>query len=297
MTISLDLLASPAAEPPPLGAGFARDLEHVELAVWRGVLRLATAGEISRHRLFVAETDGCTALGAGAIDILYFNRVIGLGIGQPATRSGVARLVERYRAAGVPRFFVHLAPVARPAALVRWLDEGGFVHHHNYAKLFRDARPAREVRTELRIEVIGPQRAAEFGSLAAEAFGWPPLMARLLARTVTAPGWRHYLAWDGREAVACAFRVLGRFAYFGPAATLPSHRGRGAQGALIARRIRDAAAAGCDWLVSETAEDPPERSAPSFRNLTRAGFRLAYLRPNYGRSFVDEAARGAPTPP
>jgi hypothetical protein len=33
-------------------------------------------------------------------------------------------------------------------------------------------------------------------------------------------------------------------------------------------------------LVTETAEDTPERPNPSDRNMLRAGFRLAYLRDN-----------------
>ena len=70
--------------------------------------------------------------------------------------------------------------------------------------------------------------------------------------------------------------------YYGTSiATRPSHRRRGAQGALLARRIRDAADLGCRWLVTETGEDLPERPNPSFRNMLRTGFELAYQRANY----------------
>jgi GNAT superfamily N-acetyltransferase len=95
-------------------------------------------------------------------------------------------------------------------------------------------------------------------------------------------GWRHYLATDGETAVgAAAMYARGAWAWLGLAATLEEARGRGAQSALIARRIADAYAAGVRWLSIETAEDTPERDAPSFRNVVRQGFRVAYLRPNW----------------
>jgi ribosomal protein S18 acetylase RimI-like enzyme len=53
------------------------------------------------------------------------------------------------------------------------------------------------------------------------------------------------------------------------------------QSALIARRIDDARAMGCRHLSVETAEDNPDKPAPSFHNVTRLGFRIAYYRDNY----------------
>ena len=50
---------------------------------------------------------------------------------------------------------------------------------------------------------------------------------------------------------------------------------------MIARRIDDARALGCRCLSVETAEDKPGQPAPSFHNVTRLGFRIAYYRDNY----------------
>ena len=38
---------------------------------------------------------------------------------------------------------------------------------------------------------------------------------------------------------------------------------------------------GCRWFVTETGEDLPDRPNPSFRNMMRAGFHVAYHRPNF----------------
>ena len=50
---------------------------------------------------------------------------------------------------------------------------------------------------------------------------------------------------------------------------------------LMARRIRDARELGCKMPVVETAEDTPQKGAPSFRNMLRLGFQVAYVRPNF----------------
>jgi len=50
---------------------------------------------------------------------------------------------------------------------------------------------------------------------------------------------------------------------------------------LVERRIRDAAAMGCRRLIVETAEDTPQHSAPSYRNMLRFGFVEAYKRANF----------------
>jgi hypothetical protein len=108
--------------------------------------------------------------------------------------------------------------------------------------------------------------------------GFGPLVSGLLGR----PGWHHYAAFDGEQLVATgAVSIWNGIDMLGFGATLPSHRGRGAQGALMARRIRDGIALGCRWLTTETGEDTPGQSNPSYRNMLRTGFRLAYVRPNY----------------
>jgi N-acetylglutamate synthase-like GNAT family acetyltransferase len=81
------------------------------------------------------------------------------------------------------------------------------------------------------------------------------------------------MAFDGSRPVAiamlCVFEDLG---YLTSATTTESHRQRGAQQALIAKRLERAAEAGCAMLVSETLY----MIEHSWRNLQRAGFQEAY---------------------
>ena len=62
-------------------------------------------------------------------------------------------------------------------------------------------------------------------------------------------------------------------AMFNGDSTLPSARGRGVQSAILAERLRYAAAEGCDLGVIEA-----EAGGTSQRNQLRAGFRIAYTR-------------------
>jgi GNAT superfamily N-acetyltransferase len=102
-----------------------------------------------------------------------------------------------------------------------------------------------------------------------------------IAAEVGRDGWCHYLALDGEKAVATgALFVYGEVGALLGATTLKSHRGQGAQSALLAERIKAARDLGCEWLVTETWEEQAHHN-PSYHNLLRAGFHEAYLRPNF----------------
>ena len=106
------------------------------------------------------------------------------------------------------------------------------------------------------------------------------------------PGWGCYLAYAGDEPVAgrrpCS--SSGAAAWLGQATTLPEHRRRGGQSALIAARIAEATAAGAEVVVTETGELADGRPESSYRNLLRAGFEPAYVRPNYASPPEDAVA-------
>lgn len=121
--------------------------------------------------------------------------------------------------------------------------------------------------------------ADAFGRVAAEASGLPPETAPLLAGIVGAPGWHCFLASDdGEPAAVGALFVDGTSGWLGIGATRSSFRRRGAQSALLAARIETAHAEGVTLVVTETGMGD---AGPSYRNIERAGFRPAYVRPNW----------------
>jgi ribosomal protein S18 acetylase RimI-like enzyme len=109
--------------------------------------------------------------------------------------------------------------------------------------------------------------------VALTVFGMPDSLTGLLAGFPGAPDYRGYAAWDGGKMVGVAgLLVHGDIGHLSTAGTLPEYRGRGVQSALIALRAREAAAAGCKWLVTETGAGP----GTSLNNMLRAGFKPLY---------------------
>lgn len=91
-------------------------------------------------------------------------------------------------------------------------------------------------------------------------------------------GYRSYIAVEqatGEWAAGGAMAVVpeGEVICLAGAATTPAHRRRGLQAALLARRLADAAASGCDLAYVSTLP-----GTASHRNVERAGFVEAYRR-------------------
>jgi GNAT superfamily N-acetyltransferase len=222
------------------------------------------------------------ALIAPPIDILLFNRVIGSGVLEPATEMMIDVMIDRYRQVNIHHFGFQLSPSARPSALPDWLAARRIVKTDHWAKVYRAADRSIDVPTDLRVEPLGFDHAASFAQVALTAFDMPPFMQPWLMNLVGRTHWHVYAAFEGDQLAAVgALFVRDHIGWLGVAGTLPSHRRRGAQGALMARRIRDAAALGCDWVITETGEDTPQQPNPSFHNMLRTGFELAYQRANY----------------
>lgn len=252
-------------------------LELVEAAAVAGAFGAAAA-----------RVGGAVCAVAARVDEVTINRVIGLGISEPATDEVLDRIADVY---GPVRHTIALAPGARPAGLAAMLRERGYEPGHAWVKFARPAAGPPAPATGLRIERIGPERADEFTAVLAAGFEIPQTVTAMLAHLPGRPGWSWYLAHDGELPVACgALYVDGRHGWLGQAATLPAHRRRGAQSALIATRIGAARAAGAEVVVTETGEIVDDRPTISYRNILRAGFRPAYLRPNYVSPPADAVA-------
>jgi len=256
----------------------ARLVELTEAAAYADLLRAAPAS----WGCVADETAAGWCLFAPALDLLLFNRIVGAGVSSPVRRADLQPLVARFRSAGLRSFGVQLSPAAQPAALADWLLDEGLARRDRWTKVYRAAGLVSPAETDLRIETIGSDRAELFAVVMTTGFGMPAARRPWVASIVGRPNWRHYLAWSGTEPVAsAAMFVHGDAGWLGIASTLPAARRRGAQSALMAKRLEDGQALGCRWFVTETGEDLPDRPNPSFHNMMRAGFTVAYHRANF----------------
>lgn len=267
---------------PNIEFDLAVQLEQVEMAAWSDFCRSATPEAVTACGIGLADNDSVSASTASKIDVLAFNRVVGLGMSESATEEQLDELVSFYQRRRVARFFVQICPTAKPDDIPVWLENRGFSHYNNWVKLWRGVESCPPVDTDLRVRRIGKEYAASFARILVTSFDWPRPLESWVARTVGRSGWQHYLAFDREAPVAtAALFVDGENGWIDLASTLPEYRSRGAQGALVEQRIRDAAELGCKRLVVETAEEKPGHLSPSYRNMRRYGFETAYLRPNY----------------
>jgi len=258
-------------------------IESIERAAWGDLYEAAPAEFACHAGLSSAHTDGATVLCLSAVADTQFNRILGLGADTPVTEALLDFAIGRMRAAGNARYFLHAVPWAEPKMFGTWLVRRGLRRYHRpWAKFRRGVEPPPVISTALKVVEIGPGHAQDFARPVATGFGAPPPFQSWLAAIPGRKGWKAFAAYDGSEPVAgAALYIEDKSAWLGIAATLPSHRGRGAQGALMARRIADAIAAGCQDIATETGVPAKGEPNSSYSNMLRCGFKVAYLRDNY----------------
>jgi hypothetical protein len=222
----------------------------------------------------------CLALTAASGSTM-FNRALGLGLERPATEEDVEEVVRFYRELDV-EWCAAVAPQAEPAEIASWLGTRGFVPGYAWAKFQRRLDQVPEEAGELRVERVDGPGASTFAEVFVRGYGVPDVMREWLAQLPGRDGWECFVAFDRDVPAATgALYITQCIGWLGIAATLPEHRRRGAQTALLATRIRASVAAGCDVVVTETGELLEGKPSGSYRNILRTGFELEYVRPNY----------------
>jgi GNAT superfamily N-acetyltransferase len=227
---------------------------------------------------------GATLLLSPRIPASYFNRVIGLGVLEPATQAALDAVHDRFRAAGVAEYWLHLNPAARPESLAGWLAARGLAPppRRSWAKFLRGPQLYAARPCALSVRPAEQDDADAIARVVCSAYGMPAALAPWFAALVGRDGWRFVVAEaDGRAAATGAVFVAGTTAWLGVGATLAEYRNRGAQGALLAARIALAAGAGCTVLATETGESIAGEANPSLNNIRRAGFVQVCSRLNY----------------
>jgi GNAT superfamily N-acetyltransferase len=213
------------------------------------------------------------------------NLILGAAEDTEPDCGALARAVAWAAEQGVSSYVPVTPGLAGTAAAEDWLREKGFERGYAWMKFVRDPHPPRFPAPDgVEVVELAAPGQEPFGMLAATGFGMYPWAADFFNYLPGRQGWRCYVARVGGEALACAAMLIDDgIAEFGIAATLEEARGRGCQTALLHRRIRDAAEAGCRTLLVETGERVPGRPSASYRNILKAGFEEAYLRPNWQR--------------
>lgn len=265
--------------------------ELVEANFTTDFFRAAPQHFASEHGISLEQTPRYTACVVRDPTLAMYNSVLAFGVATPVTEADLDHLISLYSREGLS-FSLPLSPLAQPPEIASWLEARGFRRENNSAKLIlsysNNKTPS--VQGDFRIEEVeaGSQYVPRFVQIACG--GLNVATVTWLAATLGREGWHHYLAFiEDRPVATGVLYVQNEVGQLGWAATLPEYRRRGAQTALLAHRIREAAGHGCKLLSGDTGADTVERPNSSYHNMLRLGFRLAYLRPKY----VYEAATAA----
>ncbi|MFZ1866158.1 MAG: GNAT family N-acetyltransferase [Polyangiales bacterium] len=256
-------------------------LEEVEATAWADALSALPAATQATLGTSAELSAGCAVLRSAKLATPMLNRVIGLGARGPVADERVRSVLASFEAAGIKRYFVHRPPWAD--GLCSQLETAGLTRYHrNWAKFARGREAVAKAHTDLAVRAATHDDAEAFGRVFAEGFGLPTGAAAIFVALVGRPRWHAYVALEGEHLGGAALLFVDDdMGYLCGATTLPPFRKRGVQTALMARRLEHALDLGCNAISTETGVSVAGDPQHSYRNIERAGFRVAYLRENY----------------
>jgi GNAT superfamily N-acetyltransferase len=263
-------------------ASLARRIERVEatlIAEFGRTAALQTGGP----KVTIRELAGGIAVAAGPG--APYSKIAGLGF-EPLDSSDLDTIEETYAAAGTP-VRVELSSLARN-------DIGELLTRRGYALmgfenvLASGLTTAEPPANDITVAGVTDAEAAAWVDVLASSFAEPDrydgpaleekvdrgALDTLFDQIAGIEGFVRYFARrNGEPAGAAGMRMADGVAQLCGAGTLPAHRRRGVQTALLRRRLADAARAGCDLAVVTT-----QPGSVSQQNVQRQGFELLYTR-------------------
>lgn len=205
------------------------------------------------------------------------NQIVGMGLYGEVSAADLDRVEEFFRSRGAASTVV-LSPVADESLRTLLGQRGYRIAEFNSVLIRRiDPNDSFALPAGVAIERVTPQTLKPWMSAIAKGFEQDIAVAEEVFGGLAAlPGALAFLARiDGTVVGGCGGRVIpqARIAALFGTATLPEYRCRGVQTALIAKRLHEAAKAGCEYAVVSTLP-----GSGSQRNMERRGFRLAYTK-------------------
>lgn len=262
-----------------------RQLEANEIAAWRTMWQAPAAEVAVQLGLGYAERGGALLIWNRAAPVFLYNRLLALGVFEPATDALTEAMLARSQAERM-RCEVQLAPAAEPGDLGEKLEARGLqqsaawlMHYRALDGELPDAAPP----PGYRIERVTEASAPAWGDAILAGWQVPARAATGVLATLLPlaqhPRWSCFAAVQ--EATG---QVVGGGALFvdrgvgglytdGVRAT---HRGRALQQALIAERLVEARRRGCEIAASQTFV-----ASAAQRSMASQGFEIAYTRLNY----------------
>jgi GNAT superfamily N-acetyltransferase len=267
----------------------ARLADAVEAAAFTDMYAAAPAPLVEALGLRVQHIAGATLVMARNVPDPQLNRVIALGVEQPARWADLEAIEQAYLEAGCPKYWIHVNPFAQPAQLTAWLRQQGFAQpaRRSWVKMWREPTPMTAQATELEVRLARSDEYAAAARCVCEAFGMPSAMGAWLESMSPRPDWRIFVARAGGRVVGSGSLYLDRprrIGWLGIGALAQDYRRQGGHRALMNQRIQAAIDAGCRAIVTETGEPMNDEPSPSLHNMQCCGFEPLLSRANWASS-------------
>ncbi|HWE50406.1 MAG TPA: hypothetical protein VG273_11475 [Bryobacteraceae bacterium] len=147
-----------------------------------------------------------------------------------------------------------------------------------YKPLLSAAEDTKPVESAVRVRLMTPGEEEAWSQISARGWAehpeWTEFLQSLGRVIASSEGtWPFFAELENEPVATGVLTCHERVALFGGASTIPAARSRGAQGALLAARMKFAMAEGCDLAMMCASP-----GSVSQCNAERKGFRVAYTR-------------------
>lgn len=265
-----------------------REAERIEREAWADLMSAPDDALKSAQGLRCERLGDGLMIAVPGLPAVLFNRAFALGLDGPPDVAQIDRIRAFFSGHRVGTWAAQPSLGPHGEAWAEALQQAGLKPMPmRWAKTAREPRPvsAAEAPTAgYTIREVGAGQAQHYAGPIVRGMGLPPWFASFSGALPGRPRWRTYAAFDeeGKPFAAAALFIDGPTAWLGTATTEAAGRGRGAQRALMARRINDAIDAGATLICTETGEPQPGQPSPSFHNMMGIGFEVVGYRVQYG---------------
>lgn len=209
-------------------------------------------------------------------------QTFGLGTFSDATESQLAALEAFFVERGAE--VAHEVATTSDMTLLSLLSARGYRPIEWSAVLCRPASLPYEIDNTLSVRRIERAEIALWADVAARGWGETPELEAFVRGfgevSVSAVDTHAFVVEHNGVAMAAgSLHLHGGVALMAGASTVPAHRGKGAQAALLQARLAYAKSHGCDLAMMVAAP-----GSGSQRNAQRAGFQVAYSRVKFAKS-------------
>jgi hypothetical protein len=265
----------------PVSQRFAQQIEQTEIEAWLDLYAAMPAGFAREFKAEIIQLDQITLTRCPGIAFGEFNRVMGLGVFEPATESQLEAVFASYREVGVKRFLIHHIPACQPTALTNWLEARQPAVRAGWERIVRDDSELERHPDDPAIERVTTSNAHEWADFIDAAYHMPtkPWLLELVGR----PGWHHYLLREDTVVAVRSMRINPNgTAWFGIEAPVPGIMAPSfaLDARLCQAMVRDGLKLGAKLFVADIEKPSATMDTPAYQDFARLGFTRPYFRTN-----------------